>query len=350
MFFQIRTLCSAGFFLWLTAGCISSAAAGETCVLITPEATIRIPAGVISAAHNVPVGGVIGETIFSDSIDVYQCRIDLGKAIEFVLVGGMKDSGIHSASGQTIYELSDGIGYSLGAAVDHPECLSSQRYVDGRDSPDNNSANKLLCTIRSGMKDSQPYRVRAAVTLYKLAPEIAFDHPGDYLGEIAMRIGEQWADGLYGVPETKIYLGGFTVRQNACDLDPQTDTEVDLGSVSRTDFSGKGSVAPGSIRNLTIALRCSHLIKADIRLSGNTFTAGNSPGTLKLTRRNGSASGAGVRLLHNGRPVALGELLSFDEVTAQRAVFRLQVAFVQTRDNIVPGTADAILNYTISYL
>ncbi|MBW5406138.1 type 1 fimbrial protein [Morganella morganii] len=350
MYIQIRTLCRAGFLLWLTAGCISSAAAGEACALITPETTIRIPAGVITAAHHVPVGGVIGETIFSDSIDVYQCRIDPGKVIEFVLVGGMPGNRTQNAFGHTIYELSDGIGYSLGAVVDHPECLSSQRYVDGRDSPDNNSANKRLCTINSGMKDSQPYRVRAAVTLYKLAPEIASHYPGGYLGEIAMRIGEQWAGGLYGVPETKIYLGGFTIRQNSCDLDPQTETDVDLGTVSRTGFSGKGSVAPGSVRSLTIALQCGYLTKADVRLTGNTFTVRNSPGTLKLTRGNGSASGVGVRLTHNGRPVTFGEPLSFDEVTAQRAVLRLQAAFVQTKDNIEPGTAETILHYTVRYL
>lgn len=61
----------------------------ETCALITPETTLRIPAGYIMAAYNVPVGGIIGETIFSDSIDVSQCRIDSGREIEFVLVGGM---------------------------------------------------------------------------------------------------------------------------------------------------------------------------------------------------------------------------------------------------------------------
>ncbi|MBS5192812.1 MAG: type 1 fimbrial protein, partial [Morganella morganii] len=68
MFNQIRTLRRAVFFLWLTAGYIPAAAAGETCGLITPETTLRIPAGYITAAYNVPVGGIIGETIFSDSI------------------------------------------------------------------------------------------------------------------------------------------------------------------------------------------------------------------------------------------------------------------------------------------
>lgn len=349
MFIQIRALCCTGFFLWLTAGYIPSAAAGETCALITPETTIRIPAGVITAAHHVPVGGVIGETIFSDSIDVYQCRIDPGKVIEFVLVGGMPGNKTQNASGHTVYELSGGIGYSLGAVVDHPECLSSQQYVDGRDSPDSNSANKRLCTINSGMNDSQPYRVRAAVTLYKLKPDIVVHHKGGYLGEISMRTGEQWAGELYGIPETKIYLGGFTVRQNSCDLDPQTETDVELGTVSRTDFSGKGSVAPGSIRRLTVALQCGHLTMADIRLTGNTFTAKNSPGTLKLLRRNGSASGVGIKLTHKGQPVAFGERLLFDEVSARRVVLRLQAAFIQTRDNIEPGTAEAILHYTIRY-
>lgn len=349
MFTQIRTLCRVVFCLWLAAGYIPASAAGETCALITPETTLRIPAGYITAAYNVPVGGIIGETIFSDSIDVSQCRIDSGKELEFVLVGGMPGNRIQNASGHTIYELSGGIGYTLGAVAEHPECMKSLRYVDGRDSPDNNTANKRLCTISSGMDPSQPYRVRVAVTLYKLKPEIAVHHPGSYLGEIAMRVDGLWAGGLYGVPETKIYLDGFTVRQHSCDLDPQTETDVDLGVVSRTDFSGKGSVAPGSIRNLTIALQCSHLTAADIRLTGNVFTARNSPGTLKLLRGNGSASGVGVRLTNKGQPVIFGEPLLFDEVTAQRAVFRLQAAFIQTKDSIEPGTAETILNYTIRY-
>ena len=88
---------------------------------------------------------------------------------------------------------------------------------------------------------------------------------------------------------------------------------------------------------------------ADILLTGNAFTTRNSPGTLKLQRRNGSASGVGVRLTHNGRPVTFGEPLLFDEVTARRAVLRLQAAFIQTRDTIEPGAAETILNYTIRY-
>ncbi len=349
MFIQINILCYAGLFLWLTAGLSLSAAAEENCTLMTPETTLRIPGGVISAAHHVPVGGVIGETILSDSIDVYQCRIEPGKTIEFVLVGGMPGNKIQHASGQTIYELPGGIGYSLGAVAEHPECMKSSRYVDGRDSPDHNSANKRLCTISSGMKPSQSYRVRVMVTLYKLKPQITAHHPGGYLGQLSMRVDGQWPWERYQIVESGLHLGGFAVRQNSCDLDPQTDTEVDLGPVSRTDFSGKGSVAPGSIRNLTIALQCNSLTQADIRLSGSAFTAKNSPGTLKLTRGNGSASGAGVRLTHNGRPVTFGEALLFDEVTAQRAVLRLQAAFVQTRDSIEPGTAETILNYAIRY-
>lgn len=349
MFIQIRTLCCTGLLLWLTAGQSAFAAEKENCTLLTPETTLYIPGGIISEAHRVPVGGVIGEIIFSDSIDVYQCRIDPGKAIEFVLVGDASGNRGESASGHTIYNLSGGIGYSLGAVVEHPECVKSSRYVDGRDSPDSNSANKQLCIVTSGMNELYPYRVRLSVTLHKLAPEISDYHPGGKLGQLSMRVDGQWPWERYHIVESGLHLAGFTVRQSSCDLDPLTDTDVDLGPVSRTDFSGKGSVAPGSIRNLTIALQCNHLTNADIQLTGNVFTARNSPGTLKLLRGNGSASGVEVRLMHKGRPATFGEPLSFERTSAKRAVFRLQAAFIQTRDTIVPGTADAILNYTIRY-
>lgn len=114
-------------------------------------------------------------------------------------------------------------------------------------------------------------------------------------------------------------------------------------------ISAAKGLLPGSIRNLTIALQCSHVTTADIRLTGNVFTARNSPGTLKLQRRNGSASGVGVRLTNKGQPVTFGGPLLFDEITTQRAVLRLQAAFIQTRDTIEPGTAETILNYTIRY-
>ena len=89
MFTQIRALCGQ-FFPVADSRIYSGRSSGETCALITPETTLRIPAGYIMAAYNVPVGGIIGETIFSDSIDVSQCRIDSGREIEFVLVGGMR--------------------------------------------------------------------------------------------------------------------------------------------------------------------------------------------------------------------------------------------------------------------
>ena len=56
MFIQINTLCRAGLFLWLTTGLSLSATAEENCTLMTPETTLRIPGGVISAAHHVPLG------------------------------------------------------------------------------------------------------------------------------------------------------------------------------------------------------------------------------------------------------------------------------------------------------
>lgn len=318
--------------------------AKAVCTTPEPEVMLTPDIHLAEISDQLPLMAPIAGPFYSDASPGYHCIFTEETVVSLGIAAFGEKIGT-TAEGHSVFHLSKGVGYSLGGKVGYPGCPADTFYIDGRDNQ-GTDIDKIICRDRR-VKGELRYRGRVAVTLHKTGVIPGNEIPPAQVAKLTLMKDGAW----YSViREPYVNFSGVKIRRRACDIDIATTREVDLGSVSRTDFSGKGSVAQGSTRDVIIGLQCSNLSGADIMLQGMHFDAGNVPGTLKLNRIKNSAKGIGIQVTRQGTPVIFNEPISFDRVTAQSAQIRLQAVFVQTRDIIEPGVAEAVLHYTIRYL
>lgn len=323
---------------------ICPAYAKAACTSPEPEIMLTPDIHLVEISEQLPLMTPIAGPFYSGLAQGYHCIFAGETTVSFGIAAFGEKIGITS-EGHSVFYLSEGVGYSLGGKIDYPGCPTDTFYIDGNNSQ-GTDIDKIICRDRR-VKGELRYRGRVAVTLHKTGVIPGNEIPSVQVAKLTLMKGEDW----YSViREPYVNFSGVKIRRRSCDIDIATTREVGLGSVSRTDFSGKGSVAQDSVREVIIGLQCSNLNGADIMLQGMHFDAGNVPGALKLNRIKNGAKGIGIRITRQGTPVIFNEYIPFDRVTAQSAQIRLQAAFVQTRDIIDPGVAEAVLHYTIRYL
>ena len=323
---------------------ICSSYAKAACIISEPEVMLTPDIHLAEINDQSPLMTPIAGPFYSGASPGYRCVFTEETIVSFGIAAFGEKIGT-TAEGHSVFYLSEGVGYSLGGEIDYPGCPSDTFYIDGSDNQ-GTDIDKIICRERR-VKGELRYRGRVAVTLYKTGIIPGNEIPAVSVAKLTMMKDHSW----YSVMrEPYVHFSGVKIYRRACDIDIATTREIGLGSVSRTDFSGKGSVAQDSVREVIIGLQCSNLNGADIMLQGMHFDAGNVPGTLKLNRIKNSAKGVGIQVTRQGAPVIFNKHIPFDRVTAQSAQIRLQAAFVQTRDIIEPGVAEAILHYTIRYL
>ena len=310
----------------------------------TPEPDIMLTPDIHLAeiSEQLPLMAPIAGPFYSGVAQGYHCIFAEDTTVSFGIAAFGEKIGTTS-EGHSVFYLSEGVGYSLGGKIDYPGCPTDTFYIDGSNSQ-GTDIDKIICRDRR-VKGELHYRGRVAVILHKTGAIPGNKIPAAQVAKFTMMKDNTWYP---AIREPYVHFSGFSIRQQACDI--TAPNEIDLGRVSRTDFRRKGSVAAGSVREFIIGLRCSQLNGAEIKLSGMHFNAGNMAGTLKLSRGKNGAKGIGIRITRQGVPVTFNQWMSFDRITARNAEIRLQAALIQTRDIIEPGTAEAVLDYTIRYL
>ncbi|ARU88549.1 fimbrial protein [Pseudomonas sp. M30-35] len=146
-----------------------------------------------------------------------------------------------------------------------------------------------------------------------------------------------------------------TVITQTCSM-TTPDTQVQLPKVARSAFNGVGSSAGST--PFTLDFQCD--ADADARFHISDITdLGNSSDALKLLESS-SASGLGVRLLHQGNPVRLAPSQIFDQGGSEFPLRNLETSqslislpfsaeYVQTVVPVVAGSVQAQAIVTIDY-
>lgn len=310
----------------------------------TPEPEIMLTPDMYFAeiSEQLPLMAPIAGPFYSRISAGYHCHFTEETSVSFGIAAFGEKIGT-TPEGHSVFYFSEGIGYSLGGEISSPGCPAEMHYIDGSDSG-GTDIDKIICRDRRVKRDVS-YRGRVAVTLYKTGVISGNKIPEAQVAKFTLMKNNRWYS---TIREPYVTFSGFNIRQRACDI--SAPREIDLGRVSRTDFSRKGSVAQGSVREFTIGLQCSQLNGAEIRLKRTLSYMGNVPGVLKLEQTKNGAKGIGIQLTRQGTPVKFDEWIPFDNVTARSAQIRFQAALVQIRKNIHPGNAEAVLDYTIRYL
>ncbi|MGR4897366.1 fimbrial protein [Stenotrophomonas sp. LARHCG68] len=176
------------------------------------------------------------------------------------------------------------------------------------------------------------------------------------------------AGSLVGVADvTAFYLDGNTNYQKGaqyirglrdisfisytCDIDTGSrDMTVPLGKVRVDRFSGYGSTLAEQSFNLNLS--CSQ--PAGAYTVAVTFSAmadsSRAPGVLALAPGPNTAAGVGIQLLKDGSPVAFERELAVGSATGSVALaIPMTVRYYQTGHTVVPGEANGIATFVLTY-
>ena len=261
-----------------------------------------------------------------------------------------------------------GIGYALGL-----QCNGGAiRYIDGADAPAG-SESVTLCDSRqtASMLDLRELIVKIDVIFYKTGNvELIDGHhrqmdPLPHIGKLYIEYQPAGAASSVTSPAATLDLAAMNVdigQQGSCQVTRST-INVDLGTVSRTDFHGKGQTA-GNVKTFSLPVYCT--ARTDIRVGFFGVTAAaDMPDTLALTQQADAARGVGVKLRYGqnpapapaaGTPVKINEASNLPVVktiTASDAGHAENINFtaeyVQTEERVSAGTANSMATFVLIY-
>ncbi|WP_265211232.1 fimbrial protein, partial [Herbaspirillum lusitanum] len=165
-------------------------------------------------------------------------------------------------------------------------------------------------------------------------------------------------------------LNTFTATRlaNRVMIVPQTcqvDTPnvvVPMGAVASSSFTGTGSVSPA--RNFTISVNCSGVASQVFMTLTDQQTQANRTSTLGLTAAS-SARGVGIQILrrqgNTDTPISFGadsstagntnQFLAFSSTGEQigATTIPFSARYIKTAATIIPGTANGVATFTMSY-
>ncbi|ARU88548.1 fimbrial protein [Pseudomonas sp. M30-35] len=224
------------------------------------------------------------------------------------------------------------------------------QFLDGGGQPlplDANSRHDTGVAIRTG-DQSVPIHFR----MVKVSNDLS---SGSFNFSVYLSCnGNEWANLGPSTSTLDIAVNSVVITQTCSMSTP--DTQVQLPKVARSAFNGVGSSAGST--PFTLDFQCD--ADADARFNISDITdLGNSSDAIKLLESS-SASGLGVRLLHQGNPVRLAPSQVFDQggsefplrnlETSQRLIsLPFSAEYVQTVVPVVAGSVQAQAIVTIDY-
>ncbi|WP_157137842.1 fimbrial protein [Herbaspirillum lusitanum] len=167
-------------------------------------------------------------------------------------------------------------------------------------------------------------------------------------------------NGLFTYIATRLANRVMIVPQT-CQVDTP-NVVVPMGSVASSSFTGTGSVSPA--RNFTISVNCSGVASQVFMTLTDQQTQANRTSTLGLTAAS-SARGVGIQILrrqgNTDTPISFGadsstagntnQFLAFSSTGEQigATTIPFSARYIKTAATIIPGTANGVATFTMSY-
>lgn len=150
------------------------------------------------------------------------------------------------------------------------------------------------------------------------------------------------------LPVMKVFLSGGNVTALACSLQSGTSLAFPMGNVPADEFNRTGTVS-NTTRTTNLKLDCDQDANVNIRLNGkqNPDTADNS--VLALTDEENAATGIGIQLLYNNEPLKINEMLNLNKSAGGPESYPITARYIQTKDVIHAGKANAIATLDVTY-
>lgn len=125
--------------------------------------------------------------------------------------------------------------------------------------------------------------------------------------------------------------------------------EVGFGDVEKRAFSGVGTTV--SERTFEIITNCDSGAIVNISMNGTVNPDLNDDAILSLQNYGDSsvADGVGIQILQGANPVKLNSSILLKQSTGGVEKFPFKARYYQTKDNIGPGKANAVLTFSVTY-
>ena len=319
--------------------------ASYKCTTLTTSTKITVPN--ISIPHDLPVGSPIGPEIRSNEVLGYKCSGRKVSRQDF----GIRFPYSHSSlmiDGRFIYATSvAGIGYAVGMQdTSSAPCPKKTAFLDGTNSLAPNLPIRSVCSI-NGLFTKGDWKGVFIIQLYKTAEKIG-SGPITTMNLPYTSAFVLMTDGVEALPEATFTINPIPIKTLGCTINSST-VSVPLGNVNRPMFKGPGTW-PGdtNTRDFAIPLTCEAGTRVNLKIDGNIQNA--AQGVLNLTSVTGSASGIGVQLLYDNKPLPLSTTIETGE-TSSTGVYNipLKARYYQTDNNISAGIANSSATFTLTY-
>lgn len=141
-----------------------------------------------------------------------------------------------------------------------------------------------------------------------------------------------------------------TITQVACSVTSGEGLSFPIGNVPADQFKGKGSVS-SQTSAVNLKLDCDPAANINVTLSGTQNPDSSDDSVLTLTGQgeDGIAEGVGVQLVYNDKPLEINKMLNLKTSAGGMESFTLVARYIQTKDNVVAGSANATATLNLTY-
>lgn len=135
-----------------------------------------------------------------------------------------------------------------------------------------------------------------------------------------------------------------------CNLNT-TKLQIPLGDFSATEFSTQPGFTPVRTADGNLAMDCNSGTNISVTMTGNKNPDVSDNSVLALTGQgtSGVATGVGVQLLYNDKPLELDKLTSLKSSSGGTENFKFTARYYQTKASVMPGEANTSATLSLTY-
>ncbi|WP_320727294.1 fimbrial protein [Enterobacter sp. 118C5] len=140
------------------------------------------------------------------------------------------------------------------------------------------------------------------------------------------------------------------ITQVACEITSGNSLSFELGNVQAGQFTSVGTISDKT-STLDLKLNCDANANVNLTLNGTQNSDADDPGILALTNQgaDGVAEGIGVQLIYNELPLKINERLLLKTSSGGQESFPITARYIQTKNQVKPGIANATATLDITY-
>lgn len=141
-----------------------------------------------------------------------------------------------------------------------------------------------------------------------------------------------------------------SVTALSCSVTTGDSLVFPIGDVPADQFQAPGTTSQQT-SSINLGLDCDNNANINITLKGEQNPDSSDDGILALSSQgqSGVAGGIGVQLVYNGAPLQLNKILNLKQSAGGKETFSITARYIQTKDKVKAGSANATATLDITY-